>query len=106
MGKIGAIAFTRRMRQCLKMMTEGYTQKEIGLKLGISRRTVIAHIGRARMLTGAKSQAQLAAICIRHGIIDGVEIEERREVGRRDGLLLVDRETIWQETGRDEDEGT
>ncbi len=42
---------------------------EAGLKLGIARRTVLMHLTRAKMLTGAKSTTHLIAICYQIGVL-------------------------------------
>lgn len=80
MGRVGAVTFSRRLRQCLRLSAEGYTQKEIGFILGISRRTVIAHLSRARMLTGAHSTTHLVLICSKLGLLDDVEIDRSRKI--------------------------
>ena len=54
---------SRRLRECIQLMAQGYTMAEAGLKLGIARRTVLMHLTRAKMLTGAKSTTHLIAIC-------------------------------------------
>jgi len=35
---------SRRLRQCIELMAEGNTMAEAGLKIGISKRTVLAHL--------------------------------------------------------------
>jgi len=60
---------SRRLRQCIELMAEGNTMAEAGRKIGISKRTVLAHLTRAKMLTGAKSTTHLIAICYQIGVL-------------------------------------
>ncbi len=60
---------SKRLRECIILMAEGYTMAEAGLKLGIARRTVLMHLTRAKMLTGAKSTTHLIAICYQIGVL-------------------------------------
>ena len=60
---------SRRLRECIELMAEGCTMAEAGLKLGIARRTVLMHLTRAKMLTGAKNTTHLIAICYRIGVL-------------------------------------
>lgn len=94
MSRLGAVAFTRRMRQCLKLTAEGYTQKEIGLMLGVSRRTVIAHLTRARMMTGAKNMPHLVAVSMKLRLFDDLDLGNERKTE----VVRIDREEIWKET--------
>jgi DNA-binding CsgD family transcriptional regulator len=49
-----------RQRQCLLLVREGYSSKEIARKLGISPSTVDSHIGTATQLLGFDDRRQAA----------------------------------------------
>lgn len=60
---------SKRLRECIGLIAEGYTMKEAGLKLGIARRTVLMHLTRAKMLMHAKNTTHLIAKCYQVGIL-------------------------------------
>lgn len=61
---------TQRQRQCLRLLVEGKTTAEISLVLGISIRTIHAHLHRARLQLGCYSTLQAAVKADRMGLLD------------------------------------
>lgn len=62
-------AITPRQTDCLKWVSEGKTDEEIGLILGISHTTVHNHIEAAKRALGVRSRAQAAVLAWRSGWI-------------------------------------
>lgn len=60
---------TRRERDCLSCVARGLTMAETAATLGISPRTVEAHLAAARARLGADSTAQAIGIATRRKII-------------------------------------
>lgn len=60
---------SQRQRQCIALAAQGYSDREIGLKLGIREATVIQHLREARWRLGLRNRAQLIA-----NTLDGGEI--------------------------------
>lgn len=58
-----------RERECLLWASEGKTDWEISIILGISRPTVTKHLLSARQRLGAVNRAHLIGAAIRHKII-------------------------------------
>lgn len=56
---------TAREHECLLWAGEGKTDWEISIILGISRSTVVKHIGSARRKLGAANKAHAIALAIR-----------------------------------------
>jgi DNA-binding CsgD family transcriptional regulator len=54
--------FSRRERECLSLLVQGFTDKEIGTVLGVSEGTARFHIDNARRKVGARSRAHLVAL--------------------------------------------
>ncbi|MFI8511292.1 LuxR C-terminal-related transcriptional regulator [Streptomyces sp. NPDC085460] len=54
----------------LRLMVDGYTDAAIATRLGMSSRTVAAHIKKASDLLGSNSRAQLAYLTARAGLLD------------------------------------
>jgi DNA-binding CsgD family transcriptional regulator len=52
---------TKREKEVVEWLIRGLILKEIADKLGISKRTVVAHIINARARIGARTTAQLVA---------------------------------------------
>ena len=59
-----SINVTRRELQVLRLAAGGLSNGEIGVELGISRRTVEHHIQHALTRTGARSTRQLVAMVV------------------------------------------
>ena len=55
-------AFTLRERETIALLSQGFTDREIGKVLGISALTVHSHVYNARAKVGARSRAHLVAI--------------------------------------------
>jgi DNA-binding CsgD family transcriptional regulator len=60
---------TRRALECLSLVARGATSRVIARKLGISERTVNAHIEQAIVRLGAKNRQEAVAMGIVEGII-------------------------------------
>lgn len=60
---------TTREREVLQLAANGNTAKTIANKIGVSRKTVEAHLTNARNKTGARSTLHLVAMAIRQGVI-------------------------------------
>ncbi len=57
-----APSFSRREQECVVLLTQGLTEREIGERLGIREVTARFHLDNARQKTGARSRTHLAAI--------------------------------------------
>jgi DNA-binding NarL/FixJ family response regulator len=66
----GLAAITDRQRQIVSLMTEGLTDAEIALGLGISLSTVQSHILNLERSLGARSRFELAVKALRLGLIN------------------------------------
>jgi DNA-binding CsgD family transcriptional regulator len=53
-------SFSARERQCLALLVQGHTDKEIAALLGISESTARFHVDNARIKAGARSRVHLA----------------------------------------------
>lgn len=58
---------TQRQRDCLKLVAQGYTSKEIARDLGISYSTVDNHLLAAMQILEAGSRAEAARLFMRNG---------------------------------------
>ncbi len=67
--RISRIEFSKRQRQVLALIAQGYTTGQIALALGISRRTVLAYSSYLRNLVGAGNNAKLVDVCWRIGVL-------------------------------------
>lgn len=56
-----------RQRQVLYLITHGYTDKEIALRLGVSPRTIHSHVRLLLKRTGTPNRAALVAWAFREG---------------------------------------
>ncbi|MFJ6654813.1 LuxR C-terminal-related transcriptional regulator [Streptomyces sp. NPDC091377] len=59
-------------RAVLRLMVEGYTDSAISKRLGISTRTVSAHIKKASESLNSRSRAQLAYLLAKSSLVDDV----------------------------------
>jgi DNA-binding CsgD family transcriptional regulator len=67
----GRIArLTRREREVLALLAEGYADKEIGAKLGVSTFTASNHVRHIREKLRCASRAEAAAMGLRMGIVE------------------------------------
>jgi DNA-binding CsgD family transcriptional regulator len=55
-------ALTERELAVLQLTVQGYTAKEVGIRLGIAPRTVEKHIDHARLKLRAKNRAHLTSV--------------------------------------------
>lgn len=62
---------TLRQKDCLRLVAQGYTSKEIGRELGISYSTVDNHLLAATQALGAGSRAEAARLFMRHAADEG-----------------------------------
>jgi len=58
---------TDRELEVVLLIVQGLTNREIADRLGISRRTVHAHVTQALRKTGRRSRTQLAVLALRKG---------------------------------------
>lgn len=79
LGKLPASALTRQQRSVLRLMVEGYTNKEIAGRLGISPNTVKEHIERLLLRSGIRSRTALAAQASRLGVAISDSESESKE---------------------------
>jgi pimeloyl-ACP methyl ester carboxylesterase/DNA-binding CsgD family transcriptional regulator len=54
-------SLTRRQREVAALVTEGLTNRDIALRLGIDERSAEGHVERIRLRLGVRSRAQIAA---------------------------------------------
>ena len=60
---------TARELEVVRLVVDGLTNDEIADRLGLSRRTVHAHISNAMKRTNTRSRTQLAVLVLRRGIV-------------------------------------
>src|SRR5437879_8219454 len=63
------VAFTDRETQVLKMLVEGRSNKEISVPLGISDRTVKAHVAKLMRKVGVENRVALTVHAITHSLV-------------------------------------
>lgn len=68
---------TSRELEVLRLVTKGRINKQIANELGISEKTVKAHLGRVFQRLGVSDRTQAALWAERHGILDGETIDLR-----------------------------
>jgi DNA-binding NarL/FixJ family response regulator len=61
--------FSAREREVVGLVVEGLTNAEIAARLGVSVRTVQAHIAAAFRRSGARSRTELAVLALRCGLV-------------------------------------
>jgi len=57
-----ASPFSRRERECISLLNQGFTDREIGTVLGVAENTARFHIDNARRKVGARSRSQLVVL--------------------------------------------
>jgi DNA-binding NarL/FixJ family response regulator len=62
-------ALTLRQREILRLLAEGFSAKQIGIKLDISARTVEFHKYRLMETLGVESGAELTHFAIKYGLV-------------------------------------
>ena len=65
----GESELTPREREVLRLVAQGWSDKEIAADLGIGRRTVSTHIAAIRTKLGATSRSAAAAIAVRNRLV-------------------------------------
>jgi NarL family two-component system response regulator LiaR len=60
---------TRREHEVLELIARGYANKRIALELGISEKTVKAHVGRLLAKLGVADRTQAALLAVREGLV-------------------------------------
>jgi len=63
---VGQKPLTRREREVLKLISEGYTNKQGALRMGISPRTFESHRAEVMRKLGARNTADLVRTALRH----------------------------------------
>jgi NarL family two-component system response regulator YdfI len=67
--RASAVALSQREQQVLELIVTGASNKEIAMQLGITERTVKAHVTSILNKLGANSRTEAAAIAIRTGLV-------------------------------------
>jgi DNA-binding NarL/FixJ family response regulator len=62
---------TAREREVLELIAHGRSNKRIALELGISEKTVKAHVGRVLAKLGVADRTQAALLAVREGLVTG-----------------------------------
>ena len=62
---------TRREQEVLEQIVRGRSNKRIALELGISEKTVKAHVGRVLAKLGVADRTQAALLAVREGLVGG-----------------------------------
>ena len=62
---------TRREREVLEQIAHGRSNKRIALELGISEKTVKAHVGHLLAKLGVADRTQAALLAVSEGLVDG-----------------------------------
>jgi DNA-binding NarL/FixJ family response regulator len=60
---------TQRELEVIRLLVDGLSNQEIADGLGLSRRTVQAHVANAMARTQTRSRTQLAVFALRNGIV-------------------------------------
>jgi DNA-binding NarL/FixJ family response regulator len=60
---------TRREREVLELIAQGRSNKRIAFELGISEKTVKAHVGRLLAKLGVADRTQAALLAVRRGVV-------------------------------------
>ena len=63
------VMLTPRELEVLRLLAEGYSAKEVALKLDITSRTVESHIDKLRLKTRARNRTHLVAQAIQLGLL-------------------------------------
>jgi DNA-binding NarL/FixJ family response regulator len=66
---LGHEGLTRREHEVLELIARGYANKRIALELGISEKTVKAHVGRVLAKLGVADRTQAALRALRDGLV-------------------------------------
>ncbi len=63
-------ALTPREMEVVRLVADGLTNEEVGVGMGVTSKTVEAHLGRIFERTGVQSRTELATRAIREGWLD------------------------------------
>lgn len=74
---------TARELEVLRLVTKGCINKQIASELGISEKTVKAHLGRVFQRLGVSDRTQAALWAERHGILENNEVIDIRDSARQ-----------------------
>lgn len=55
--------------EVIRLVVDGHSNQEIAERLGVSRRTVQAHLANAMNKTGTRTRTQLAVYALRAGLV-------------------------------------
>lgn len=74
--------FTPRELEVLKLVAEGFINKEIAQQLGTSEQTIKNHKGTIQLKAGAVNAVELTHFALAHGIVPNMFAEDaKREKG-------------------------
>jgi DNA-binding NarL/FixJ family response regulator len=65
----GLDQLTNREREVLSLIAQGRANKRIALELGISEKTVKAHVGHVLAKLGVTDRTQAAVLAVQHGLV-------------------------------------
>jgi DNA-binding CsgD family transcriptional regulator len=60
---------TERQQACLQLTAAGYGNDQVARRLGVSHRTIVSDLRRARDQLGARSTSHACALAVHHGIV-------------------------------------
>lgn len=88
---LGGNGLTGREREVLEIAAQGYTNAQIATQLGVTRRTVLAHVQSASLKLGAASRGQAAAVATAGGVLakPSVVVVAEQVVGRTERSVLT-----------------
>ena len=66
-------ALKAREAEVVRLVADGRTNEEVGVAMGVTSKTVEAHLGRIFERTGVQSRTELATRAIREGWLDSVD---------------------------------
>src|SRR5687768_7564830 len=69
---------TPRQLELLRLIASGYTENEIGARLGLTRATIKEHLARARERLRAANTVHATVLAIKAGLLDASTISARR----------------------------
>ena len=67
--KSGTFVLTERERQVVQQVAEGYTNKEVAYRLGVSIKTIETHRGNAMHKLGMRTPADLVRYALRNNLV-------------------------------------
>ena len=85
---------TKRHRDCLRLVAEGYTSKEIGRRLGISFSTVDNHLHEAKQILEVANRSEAARRLVEHERAIGQELPRQPEIVASDACSGEDQPQV------------